>query len=263
MQTYNPEWELPVFSTVELGEKKTQYCTVIPVLNEGNRLHKQLETMQRLGIMGLTDVIIADGGSTDGSLRENTIRQFGIRAVLTKNDKGRLSAQLRMAYAWVLAEAYDGVVTIDGNNKDSAEHIKDMVQALDDGYDYVQASRFLPGGKAVNTPLTRYIAIRLVHAPLVSLAAHKWLTDTTQGYRAYSSRYLLSPVVKPFRNIFMNYELLAYLSARASRLGMNVKETPTFRIYPKGAVPTKISAVSGNLDLLITLYRLLVGGFNP
>ena len=42
------------------------------------------------------------------------------------------------------------------------------------------------GGHAINTPPVRYAAVRLIHAPLVSLGAHQWFTDTTNAYRAYS-----------------------------------------------------------------------------
>ena len=40
---------------------------------------------------------------------------------------------------------------------------------------------------AENTPLSRWIAIRLIHAPLCSLASGKWWTDSTQRFRGYSA----------------------------------------------------------------------------
>lgn len=259
----NSDWLVPKHSEREFFLKKTKYCVVIPVINEGQRLHTQLQSMLEEKISEKADIIIADGGSNDGSLDRKHLRKYNVRALLTKEDTGKLSAQLRMAYAWCLEEGYAGIITIDGNNKDSVEHISDFIRELDNGVDYVQASRFLHGGKAVNTPLSRHIAIRLIHAPLVSIAARHWFTDTTQGYRAYSARYLLHPNVQPFREIFTDYELLAYLSARATRIGLTAKEIPTFRIYPKGKVPTKISALRGNFDLLKTLYDLVIGKFNP
>ncbi len=258
------DWDVPAFDQLALLPKRTRYCLVVPVVNEGERLIGQLREMSALGQMGLVDVIIADGGSNDGSTDIGVLRSFEVAVLLAKRGPGGLSAQLRMAYAWALEAGYEGVITIDGNGKDGVETIPDFIAALDRGLDYAQASRFIEGGQGVNTPLTRLLAIRLLHAPLLSLAAGRWLTDTTQGYRAYSARYLLHPEVQPFRPVFMRYELLAYLTVRASQLGLQVAEIPTRRIYPQdGTVPTKISAVSGKLDLLGTLWATVTRRFHP
>jgi dolichol-phosphate mannosyltransferase len=70
--------------------------------------------------------------------------------------------------------------------------------------------------------------------------------------------------VQPLRDIFMTYELLAYLSVRASQLGMKACEIPVDRVYPKaGKTPTKISFFKGNSDLLKILFKNLLGVYNP
>jgi dolichol-phosphate mannosyltransferase len=257
-------WQIPAGSLACSFPRRSRYCTIIPVINEGSKLLGQLERMRAAKVMELTDIIIADGGSSDGSNDLTVLDRFGVRALIIKRDTGKLSAQLRQGYAYALQEGYEGVITIDGNGKDSVESISAFAAALDAGADYAQASRYIPGGKAVNTPLVRHVAIRLIHAPMVSLAAGKRFTDTTQGFRAYSRRYLLHPDVQPFRDIFQTYELLAYLSVRATRLGLKAVEIPTTRAYPaSGPTPTKISAVRGNLELIGILLDVLRGAYNP
>ena len=129
---------------------------------------------------------------------------------------------------------------------------------------FFQGSRFVRGGLAVNTPPVRYWAVRLIHAPVISLAARQWFTDTTNAYRAYSRRYLTDPRVQPLRDIFMGYELLAYLSVRATQLGYKACEVPVVRAYPKtGKTPTKIKGMKGNSDLLACLWGALTGKYNP
>ncbi|MNN84177.1 hypothetical protein D3C81_2013070 [compost metagenome] len=90
----------------------------------------------------------------------------------------------------------------------------------------------------------------------------KW-TDTTQGFRAYSRRMMLDPEIAIFRDVFMKYELLAYLSYRAPKLGYKCVELPTIRRYPKDEVPTKISGFKGNLEVLKTLFEACRGSYNP
>lgn len=219
--------------------------------------------MAGLGIAAQADVIVVDGGSTDGSLEVKALRGWGVSGLLIKTGPGKLSAQLRCGYAFALDQGYDGIVTIDGNNKDDPEAIPRFIAALEDGVDFVQASRFLEGGVAEGTPKSRDLAIRLIHVPVLRLASGFPWTDTTQGFRAYSRRLLLDPRLQPFRNEFTTYELLAYMSYRAPRIGYRCLELPTARRYPEGETPTKISGVRGNLSVLGILFKTALGRFNP
>ena len=257
-------WDVPAFRVDDLSPKSARYVLVIPVVNEGERIRGQLRRMHALGQHRLADIVILDGGSTDGSLELDFLRSVGVRALVTKTGPGRLSAQLRCGYAWALDQGYDGVVTIDGNGQDGVGILPAFLTALDEGDGYVQASRFVRGGHSENTPWLRWLAIRLIHAPVLSLAAGRWLTDTTQGYRAYSADYLRDPRVQPFRDVFQRYELLAYLTVRASQIGYRVKELPTSRAYPRDeAIPTKISGLAPLIDLLAVLWRTLTRAYHP
>lgn len=257
-------WSVPAFRTQVLAPKSTPYATIIPVINEGSRIRDQLRRMHALSLTSKADTVIVDGGSTDGSLDIDVLKSAGVRALLTKVGPGKLSAQLRCGYAWALLEGYRGIVTIDGNGKDGVETIPDFLRALDEGYGYVQASRFIAGGHAENTPLVRTLAIRLFHAPVLSIAAGRLFTDTTQGYRAYSAEFLNDKRTQPFRDVFMRYELLAYLTARASQLGYRTRELPTSRIYPAAeAVPTKISGAGALLDLALVALKTLFRAYHP
>lgn len=255
-------WQVPDHQRDVLAPKRYDFGLVIPVINEGERIRGQL---QRIAAANLpVDIIIADGGSTDGSLDREILSACNVRALLIKTGPGRLSAQLRMAYAWCLREGYVGVVTIDGNGKDNVEAVSDFVAKLRDGFDYVQGSRYRRGGKAENTPLERTLGNRLIHAPMLSLAGRHFFTDTTNGFRGYSARYLLDPRVQPFREIFSRYELLFYLTARAGQIGLKVCEVPVRRSYPRGeAAPTKIVGHGAKFALLRQTFQAAIGAFNP
>jgi len=257
-------WEIPAYEEYVFSPKQVEYALVIPVINEGECLRRLLESIAVCPAAGGVEIVVADGGGTDGSTDKAALKGHGVRALLVKTGPGRLSAQLRMAYSWTLEQGYAGVITIDGNGKDDPASLPLFLEALKRGVDYAQASRFIRGGQAENTPPVRWLAIRLVHAPLISLAAGVRLTDTTQGYRGYSARYLAHPLVQPFREVFQDYELLAYLSVRAGQLGLKVLELPSARRYPKGEpVPTKITGWRGNIELLLTLFKTICGKFTP
>lgn len=254
--------EVPAYTVAEFAPRRSDCCLCVFVINEGEKIRAQLERMAPLA--GTLDLIIADGGSTDGSLDEATLRARGVRALLTKTGPGRLSAQMRMAIDYALAQGYAGVVTIDGNDKDDPGAAPRFAELLREGFDHVQGSRFIPGGRHANTPLSRLLAVRLLHAPLISLAAGFRYTDTTNGFRGYSRRLLEDPRVQPLRAVFERYELHYYLAIRAARLGLRCIETPVARAYPAtGKTPTKISPLRGNWLVLKTLFNACLGRYNP
>lgn len=254
-------WQVPEYRADVLAPRTARYCVAVFVINEGTKVQKQLQRMAALG--GLVDIVVADGGSTDGSLELDFLRTQRVRALLTKTGAGKLSAQMRMALAWALGEGYEGVIVVDGNGKDDISAIPAFAALLDEGYDHIQGSRFVPGGQAINTPPSRLIALKLVHAPLMSIASRTRQTDTTNGFRAYSRRLLLDSQVAVFRDVFSTYELhyhLAIESGRQSRF--RTTETPVTRAYPaKGKVPTKISPIRGNAHLLGVLFKAVAGAY--
>ncbi len=261
---YEKTTGVPRFVCTEYKEKNKDYALLIPIINEGHRIIKELERANKYKVADYVDIVICDGGSTDGCTEELTLKKMKVNSLLVKQDVGKQGAQLRMGIWWALERGYKGVVTIDGNNKDSIEDVPRFIEKLEAGYDLVQGSRFMKGGRAINTPFIRLVAVKLVHAPVISLTAHQRFTDTTNAYRAYSARYLKDDRVKPLRDMFMTYELLAYLSVRATQIGMKACEIPVTRVYPKvGRIPTKISFFKGNSELIKILIKNALGQYNP
>lgn len=254
--------EIPEYNLFEFAKKKTKYCLIIPIINEGEKFKKVVRDLKKYA--NLLDIIIADGGSTDGSTDKRFLRGQKVRALLVKTGPGKLGAQYRMAFSYAMDQKYEGVITMDGNGKDDAESLKDFIEALDNGYDYLQGSRFIKGGKAINTPGMRTFAIRIIFSPMMTLASGKWYTDVTNGHRAYSRKLLLHPELKLFRDIFIKYEILFYITARANKLGLKTKEIPVIRKYPKtGKTPTKIIGWRSYWELLSKTTAVALGKYNP
>lgn len=261
---YEKQVGVPKFECTEYEGKIKDYVVLIPIINEGERIKKELQRALDNNVSDYADIVICDGGSTDGSTEESQLRAFKVNTLLVKRDEGKQGAQLRMGIWWALERDYKGIITIDGNNKDSIEDVPHFIEKMEEGYDFVQGSRFVKGGKAINTPFIRNVSVKLIHAPIISLTAHQRFTDTTNAYRAYSARYLKDDRVMPLRDIFMTYELLAYLSVRATQIGYKACEIPVTRAYPaKGKTPTKISFFKGNRDLMKILIKNAFGEYNP
>ena len=255
---------IPTFQESFFKHKSHKYCLLIPLFNEGDRFLSQLNKMIKINIFSLVDVVICDAGSSDGTTVESFLNAQGFTALLVRKGKGRYSTDLRMGYYWALKQGYEGIITVDGNDKDDLSALHLFVEALEAKFDYVQGSRYINGGRAINTPFVRHWALKLINEPVMSLCARMRLTDTTNGFRAYSKRFLEDKRVLPFRNIFFGYELIYYLPIKAARLGFRVLEVPVTRSYPdNGDVPTKVGGIRGNIYQLSILWHIICGDYDP
>lgn len=253
---------IPKYISVEFSPPTSEFALLIPVINEGSRIQNQLLRIQELKLA--IDIIVTDGGSSDGSIEPDFLKSVGVSSLVKKTSPGFLSTQLRAGFHYCLSKNYQGVITVDGNNKDDVECIPLFVEKLLEGFDYVQGSRFVAGGVAENTPKLRLLAIRFIHSPVTSFAAGFKITDSTNGFRGFSRELLSSSRMGIFREVFQGYELLAYAPIRASQAGFNLVEVPVGRRYPLDApTPTKINGIVGYLRLMRVLFKAAFRSYNP
>lgn len=250
-------WEVPAYGVQEFAGKKTKYCFIPIVYNEGERFINQLARMGKLA--PLADIIVAERRSTDGSTDPGLLKRCGVRALITTDEAGGASS-IRTGFAYALSQGYEGVILIDGNGKDGVEALPKYLEKLDEGFDFVQGSRFMEGGVEKNTPLLRKIGIKMVMSPLVWLGSGFWYTDPTNGFRGYSERLLRDPRIEPLRNCFVHFNLQYYLSVMAPALRFRVVEIPATRVYPDdGTVPTKVRGIWRNFlafwEMVLTVCR--------
>ena len=259
------QYVLPKYSLKKYTNKKNKYALCIPVLNEGQKFITQLTEMKKVNISQYVDIIICDGGSTDGSVSDDILKANDVSVLLIRLSSGHMSDQLMLGYWYALENGYEGTITMDGNCKDGIDGIFKFIKALDEGYDLIQGSRYLPGGTAINTPKMREYAIKLIHVPIINFLSGFHYTDTTNGFRGHSIRVFKDKRINPFRyGDFPTYALIHYLTVIVPQLGYKVTEVPVLRQYPfTGKLPSKISFFKGNFDLLKILFNLAIKKYNP
>jgi dolichol-phosphate mannosyltransferase len=91
-------WQVPAFDVARSEQRASRYAVCVFVLNEGEKVRKQLLQMRQFA--GIADIIVADGGSTDEAFEGSILEEARVSALLVKTGSGKLSAQMRMAMAW-------------------------------------------------------------------------------------------------------------------------------------------------------------------
>jgi len=224
-------------------------AAVIPAFDEETRIGRVVSRVPRPYV---ERVIVVDDGSSDATAER--AEQAGAEVVRLGRTAG-VGAALREGFRLAVEAKSDVVVVLAGNDKDSPEEIPRLIEKIEDGFDVVQGSRYLPGGRGGNMPIYRRIATRL-HARLFSLVAGKRLTDTTNGFRAIRRMVLEDSRIGLDASWLDEYELEPYLLLRAIRLGYRVGEAPVTKIYPRDGAPyTKMAPVTGWWSILRPIVR--------
>jgi len=188
------------------------------------------EVVRRTPRLLIDEVLIVDDGSTDRSAE--VAGALGA-TVLPLGGTIGVGAALRAGYRYAVEHGYDVAVVMAGNNKDAPEEIPLLLDPIADGRaDFVQGSRFLKGDADFgHMPRYRRIATRL-HPLLFSLAARRWVTESTNGFRAVHRRVLTDPRLDLSQPWLDTYELEPYLYLRTIQLGYSTTEVPVTKVYP-------------------------------
>ena len=199
-------------------------AAILPLFNEGAAAADLVRRMPSAVAM----TFVVDDGSTDGG--PELAERAGGTVVRLGRNRG-IGAAIRTGLDAAREAGCDAVVVMAASGKDRPEEIPVLLAKLDEGYDYIQGSRFMQGGASVNLPLARGILIHGFTLMFRILTGFNG-TDVTNGFRAYHLSLLDDKRMDIHQEWLDRYELEYYIHWQAITLGYRVVEVPVSKTYP-------------------------------
>jgi dolichol-phosphate mannosyltransferase len=223
-----------------------------------NEAEKLRRTVERFRGLPDCDLLIMDDGSDDGSV--DAVAAPDVARIRNPRNLG-VGYSLRRVLRHARDQHYQAVCLVAGNDKDRPEHVAPLVAPILSGdADFVQGSRYAPGGQYGNMPLNRYLATRYLHPWLVFAVTGRRLSDTTNGFRALRPAIIDDPRIRIDQPWLDRYELEPYLLYKILVLGYRVRVVPVTKIYPAHSEGyTKIRPFTGWWSILKPFVLVTLG----
>ncbi len=201
-------------------------AVIIPALNEVGKIGRVLDKLPRDGRF---EAIVVDDGSTDGTGDE--ARAHGAALVVRHAVRSGVGAAIRDGWAAALTRKRPYLALLSGDDQhDPTELIAAFEALLAAEADYLQGSRWVPGGKVVGATGGRGLGTRVYSIAFSILAGHR-VTDATNGFRIFRSTMLDDPNINLYQSWLTSYDLEPYVLYKAVRNGYHVIEHPVTVVY--------------------------------
>jgi len=154
---------------------------IVRAYNEASVLPSTLELLQSLGY----SIIVVDDGSTDET--QAVAEQFPVHYLRHPVNLGP-GAALQTGISYAVAKRADVIVTFDADGQHPASQIPALIAPILAGScEVTLGSRFLNAADLELVPWSKRMVLRI--GRIVSgLTAGVWLTDTHNGFRAFSQK---------------------------------------------------------------------------
>jgi len=223
---------------------------VLPAYNEANRLRESVEKILDYLEKNFKEfeIIIAEDGSKDGTdriARELSERYEFVRHLHSKERLGRGKA-LNNA---IRSAKYEFVLYMDVDLSTDLRHVRDVVKALNDGYDIAIGSRLLRESDA-SRPLHRDIPSRIYNF-LVRFLLRSKIRDHQCGFKAFRRSRIIDLLDEIEDNHwFWDTEILVL----AQRRGLKIAEIP---VRWRHGGKSKVNLTRDSIYMFKNIIRLM------
>lgn len=179
---------------------------ILPAYNEQGKIGRVVEKVKATG--EVDEIVVVDDCSSDGT--ELEAKNAGAFVIRHKQNMG-VGAAIRSGLRYGQEQGHEIAVIMSGDDQHEPKELPLVLEGLRNRTcHFVQGSRRLKGGHAVNPPLFREITTRL-YSLIFTLFTGQRITDGTNGFRAFFLSILQDKNINLDQEWLNTYELEPYL----------------------------------------------------
>ncbi|MDD5430713.1 MAG: polyprenol monophosphomannose synthase [Candidatus Pacebacteria bacterium] len=228
---------------------------IVPTYNEKSKIGLVIDALEkefRSVNNHQAGILVVDGNSSDGTLdivREKSKEYSNVELLIEKEKRGLGMAYIEgMNYAMNVLKT-DAFIEFDGDFQHDPADVPRLIRELDNGYDYVIGSRYVPGGKIPSAwGLHRKILSRFGSLFVKILLGLK-TNDNTSGLKLSRVKNFAEKLPLDGNKILSKrYAYKVHLLYEMAALGAKIKEIPIVFLEREGGVSK--SSVKDVIDTL-------------
>lgn len=214
---------------------------IIPALNEVETIGEVLKSIPKRFV---DEILVIDGHSTDGTIE--IVKNLG-HSLIPQNGKG-----FGLAIDTGVNKAKgDIVIIMNADNSHDPGDIPKLLKKIEQGYDLVMASRYIPGAGSDDDTLVHYIGNKFFTA-LCNIIHKTNLSDSLYFYLA-AKREIFETISLESRGVDYCIEL----PVKAQKSGFKIVQVPSFERKRSGG-RAKINAFYDGLKILRRILSLYI-----
>jgi dolichol-phosphate mannosyltransferase len=228
--------------------KKT--IVVMPVANEESTMGAVLEEIMNLPYDNLYVYPVIDSFSKDRTeeiIHEMEQKYNRIKMIFHKESRGVITCYLH-GFKMALLDGAERIIEMDGGGSHLPKEIPQFIEKLDEGYDCVWGSRFMPGGDITNHPWYRRV-LSSGGTILSNLVLGTKLKDMTSGFEGFQREVLEKMDLDAFLSLGHMYQTEMRFYCR----NLNTIEVPINYVGSQSSI--KMKSVTEALKLLFQLKK--------
>lgn len=212
---------------------------LVPTYNESASIVKLLDrvTGVRADLLGAgheVRLLVIDDNSPDGTAKLVETQDLDWVDVLKRPGKSGLGPSYIAGFRWGLDHGFEILIEMDADLSHQPEALSDLIEPVLTGdADLTIGTRWMPGGRVVNWPLSRQLISR-AGTSYARLALGLELRDVTSGYRAFHRRVLAAIDLNEVESQGYGFQIEMVLTTL--RAGFTIKEVPITFVEREGGV---------------------------